>query len=67
MTAYRIENFFGHLDTAQTVEAVKHGASLLTVEQAIDAVTEGMNVDQLQEAAALIVRYIAELDVEDAA
>lgn len=67
MTAYKIENFFGHLDRAQTREAVTHGASLLTVEQAIDAVTEGMNIDQLQEAAALILGYIAELDAGEAA
>lgn len=68
MTAYKIENFFGHLDTAQTVEAVKHGASLLTVEQVIDAVTDGMKASDLEEAAALIVGYLAELSTgEDAA
>jgi hypothetical protein len=67
MTSYKIENFFGHLDHAQTIEAVEHGASLLTIAELADAVTDGMTAAELTVLASEVVKLLAELDVEDAA
>lgn len=67
MTSYKIENFFGHLDRAQTREAVAYGAGLLTIAELADAVTLNMTAAELTVLASEIVKLLAEMDVGDAA
>lgn len=67
MTSYKIENFFGHLDRVQTKEAVTHGASLLTIAELADAVTENMTAAELRVLVSEVVKFMAELDTGEAA
>lgn len=54
MTSYKIENFFGHLDNDQTIEAAKHSLSLLSLEDAIEVILTSLTRTDLEELAAAI-------------
>ena len=60
MTSYKIENFFGHLDNGQTVEAVRHGFNLLSLDDAIDIILAGMTRTDLVELGVAIEEKLSE-------
>jgi len=62
MTAYKIENFFGHLDAEQTFLAVCHGLTLLDESDARRAILTTLTPDELAELSAGIEDVLRETE-----
>lgn len=58
MTSYKIENFFGHLDSEQTFLAVCHGLTLLGDSDARRAILATLAPDELAELAEAIAEVL---------